>query len=73
MIEVGTWVKYTPDDAFGYVTDIEKVTSEITIYWFDLEITSTEMPRAFDSEFGEFEILGKPEPHEELVWKMKYL
>jgi hypothetical protein len=70
MIEVGTWVKYIPENGVGYVTNIEFVTGEVTIYWLDLDDTTIEMSNGLVGE--NFELLGKPTPQEELFWKMKY-
>ena len=70
-MEVGYWIKYIPDNGIGQITNIEAVTGEIEIYWYDLKNTTIERQSAF-SNIDEFEIIGKLSEHEELLMKLKY-
>lgn len=73
MIEVGMWIKYLPDNAFGKVIDTKNViTGGAKIHWLDLNNDTVEMINFLSKENGNFEIIGKLTPQEELVLRMKY-
>lgn len=70
-IEIGTWFRYVPDNAYGQVIQIDNITDEITIEWLDISDTTIEMSQSLIvSEI--FEFIGKLTPNEELVLKLKF-